>query len=306
MLQYYHKTGKDEDFIPLNEPKEGCWIHIEEASIEDLTRLSTIIDLEYSDLQDALDKYEVPRIERIHHHILLFVRCPSEQEAGLYTTTLTIVLTTHYFITISPQINTLIKTYLQKKTKQSTQQRPTLLTALLFRVAQEFTSEIKKVRYNVLGQEKEIIKVDSDDITTLTKSEEILNQYFSSLAPFRAVLEEIITGKFHNLYEKDHDKINDLLNAVKQSEDLCSIVLKSIRSLRDAYQIIFTNNLHKTIKLLTALTIIFSIPTMIASLYGMNVSLPLARSSHAFTLIMLIIFGISIFGLWIFKKKRWL
>jgi magnesium transporter len=306
MLQYYYKTSKDDDFTPLSEPKEGCWIHADEASSEDLICLSNLIGVEYADLQDSLDKYEVPRIEKVHHHVLLFVRGPSEQEVGLYTTTLTIVLTAHYFITISPQANGIIKNYLHRKTKQSTLQRPKLLTSLLFQLIQEFTGEIKKVRHNVLGQEKEIIKVDSDDITILTKSEEILNQYFSSLAPIRALLDEIISGKFHHLYEKDHNKIIDLLNAVKQSEDLCSIVLKSIRSLRDAYQIIFTNNLHKTIKLLTALTIIFSIPTMIASLYGMNVTLPLARSSHAFTLIMFIIFGISILGLWIFKRKRWL
>ena len=49
--------------------------------------------------------------------------------------------------------------------------------------------------------------------------------------------------------------------------------LKSIRSLCEAYQIIFTNNLHKTIKLLTTLTIILSIPTMISSVYGMIVML---------------------------------
>lgn len=306
MLQYYYKTIKDEDFLTLLEIREGCWIHVDEATADDLIQLGNLIGLEYSDLQDALDKYEVPRIEKIHHHVLIFVRYPSDLESGLYTSNLTIIITNHYFITISPQSSPFIRSYFQRKTKQSTLQRSKLLISLLFRIVQEFTTEIKRVRYNVLAQEKEIGNVDSDDITVLTKSEEILNQYFSSLAPFRGLLEEIISGKFHNLYEKDHSKIDDLLNAVKQSEGLCEIVLKSIRSLRDSYQIIFTNNLHKTIKLLTALTIIFSIPTIIASLYGMNVHLPLEKSSFAFSWIVLIIIGISILGLWIFKRKRWL
>ncbi len=106
--------------------------------------------------------------------------------------------------------------------------------------------------------------------------------------------------------KKTKNSWKTLLNAVKQSEDLCSISLKSIRSLRDSYQIIFTNNLHKTIKLLTALTILFSIPTMIASLYGMNVQLPLATHEFAFFYLMGATGFIIILAVLYFQRKRWL
>jgi magnesium transporter len=120
------------------------------------------------------------------------------------------------------------------------------------------------------------------------------------------VLEAITSGKYTNLYEKDHELLDDLLNAVRQSEDLCSISLKSIRSLRDSYQIIFTNNLHKTIKLLTALTILFNIPTMIASLYGMNVELPLSHHPWAFMYIMGATLMLVTLAVLYFQRKRWL
>lgn len=158
----------------------------------------------------------------------------------------------------------------------------------------------------MLRQEKELISVESEDITALTKHEEVLNQYQSSLIPLRNVLEAITSGRFASLHEKDQELLLDLLNALKQSEDLCSISLKSIRSLRDSYQIIFTNNVSKTIKLLTALTILFSIPTMIASLYGMNVLLPFAASSDAFLYIIGITGVIMIGSVFIFHRKRWL
>ena len=48
---------------------------------------------------------------------------------------------------------------------------------LLFSITQDFTSHIRRVRHNVLNQEKEMASVESDDITTLTRHEEILNQY---------------------------------------------------------------------------------------------------------------------------------
>jgi magnesium transporter len=306
MLNFFYKTAKDDEFQTIDQPREGCWIHIDLASIEDLNQLTQLTGLEYNDLQDCLDKYEIPRIEKIKEHLIIFIRYPNDQEAGFYTSVLTMILTNQYFITISPQKCPFIQSFLMRRTTLETPLRPKILIQLLLKMTQDFTSEIKRVRHNVLKQEKEMINVESDDITTLTKNEEILNQYHSVLSPTIHVLSMITSGKYADLYEKEKDFLEDLLNSAKQSEDICSSNLKSIRSLRDSYQIIFTNNLHKTIKLLTALTIIFSIPTMIASLYGMNIDLPVAKSSYAFIFIICFIFMISAAALLIFRHKKWL
>ena len=149
-------------------------------------------------------------------------------------------------------------------------------------------------------------EVESDDITSLTISEENLNQYLSSLVPLRSVYQAVASGRYTFLQEKDQDLLEDLLNTSIQSEELCSVNLRTVRSLRDSYQIIFTNQLNKTIKVLTALTIILNIPTMVASLYGMNVPLP--AGSHKFTFILIILFiGIaSTFVFMLFQRKKWL
>jgi magnesium transporter len=306
MLKIYFKKAKDLELTELSEVKDGCWIHVDEATTADLQELSQITSIEYTDLLDCLDKYEVPRIDKTNGHSIIYTRYPTDQEVGLYTSTLTLILTHHYFITVCPHRCLLVQSFLEQKGKYSTLQSTRLLLLILMKINQDFTSQIRRVRYNVLSAEKEMINVESDDIAALTKNEEVLNQYLSSLVPSRSVLQGITSGRFTSLYEKEHELVEDLLNSVHQSEELCSIVLKSIRSLRDAYQIIFANNLHKTIKLLTALTIILSIPTMIASVYGMNVDLPLAKNSFAFILIMGFTIGISLVGLWVFKRKRWL
>jgi magnesium transporter len=308
MIEYYFKTVKEENFLSLPSAKEGCWIHVDEATIGDLNEICQLTGMEYADLQDSLDRYEIPRVEKIRNHVLIFTRHPVEHDiaVGLYTSTFTMILTTHYFITISPQKNYLVHSFVSKKGKFSTLQRSKLMINLLLWITQEFTSQIRRVRHNVLNQEKEMINVESDDIATLTRHEEILNQYLSALEPTRGVLEGITSGRYTNLYEKDQEQLEDLLNAVKQSETLCSIAVKTIRSLRDSYNILFTNNLHKTIKLLTSLTIIFNIPTMIASIYGMNIELPLSKSTHAFLFILSMITVMSAVALIIFRRKRWL
>ncbi len=306
MIQYYYKTMRDEEFQLIPEIREGCWIHIEEATSDDIVSLAHKLGLEVTDLQDCLDKYEVPRVEKIQGTVLIFTRHPTEYETGLYTSTLTIILAPHYIATVSPHQSHLVRNFILQRNKLSTLQKSKLLIAMLLKITQEFNIHIRRVRHNVLRQEKEIISVDSDDITALTKNEEVLNQYMSALLPLRNVLEAITSGKYTNLYEKDHDLLDDLLNAVRQSEDLCNISLKSIRSLRDSYQIIFTNNLHKTIKLLTALTILFNIPTMTASLYGMNVQLPFSQHPWAFFYIMGATLMFVVLAVLYFQRKRWL
>ena len=201
MIEYYFKTIKEEYFLSLSEPKEGCWIHVDEATSSDLDVICHLTGLEQTDLQDSLDRYEIPRIEKIRNHVLIFTRHPIEHDVvvGLYTLTFTMILTTHYFITISPLKNPLIHSFISKKGKYSTLQRSKLMINLLLRITQEFTSNIRRVRHNVSDQEREMINVESDDIATLTRNEEILNQYLSALEPTRGVLEGITSGRYTNL-----------------------------------------------------------------------------------------------------------
>lgn len=306
MITIYDKTEHDGEFKEIQTPTKGCWIHVEDATSHDISQISSLIGLEYTDLCDCLDLYEIPRIERVDEHVLIFTRHPTDMEKGLYTTTFTIIMTKDYFVTLCPQVSQLVKNFISRKPKLTSLQKSKFLIYTLLEITQEFTSQIKKIRTKVLKQEKKMSHVDSKDITNLTFNEEILNQYLSSLIPLRSVLESIASGRYAILYEKDQDLLEDLLNASIQSEDLCSTNLRSIRSLRDSYQIIFTNQLNKTIKLLTALTIILSIPTIIASLYGMNVALPISGAKHAFSFILIFIFVISIISLIIFQRRKWL
>lgn len=305
MYKIYYKDPADPTPHEISSVRPDCWVHVDQATEADLQEISQQMHIDYTDLLDCLDKYELPRIERSDQNLLIFSRYPTDQEIGLYTSTLTLIITPDCFVTISPHRSLLIQQFLDQLKPDMTFENTKLLVYLLLTINQEFTKKIRKIRYNVLSAEKEMIHVESEDITTLARNEEILNQYLASLAPLHTVLEGIRSGKYASLYEKERDLLEDCIHSTHQSQELCDIVIKSIRSLRNAYQIIFTNNLHKTIKLLTALTIILSIPTMIASVYGMNVNLPFAENTFAFVIVMGITLGISAVGLWVFKKKGW-
>lgn len=305
MIDIYFKTVRDKKFKKIDQFRVGAWINVENATSEDLRKIAELSDLEFSDLQDSLDRYEIPRIERQDGKTLIFVRNPAEQEE-LYTEILTVILSKRYLITISPSKNQIITFLLEQSTLLPTTQQSKLLLKILLRIAQQFTIKIKEVRNSVLRKKSETGVIDNRDVVVLSESEDILNQYISTLVPMNNVIEALISRKYIDLYEEDEDLLQDLLIAIKQSADICDVNLKSIHSLRDSYQVIFTNDLNRTIKILTILTIFLTIPTIIASLFGMNVRLPFEQNPMAFIFILGIILIFVVIGVVIFSAKKWL
>lgn len=306
MIEIYFKTIRDAAFKKIEDFRQGSWIYIKEATFDDLSKIAETTGIDIPDIRDSLDKYELPRIEHAGENIIFFVRHPSDREPGLFTETLTIILTPSFVIAISPSRSEIIEQLIMSSSSLGTTQKAKLILNIFLKITQEFTNGIKRLRHSVLGLGQTPSIVDSDAIIVLTKNEEILNQYLTALVPIRNLMETLSAGRYIKFYEEDLDLLEDLMIGIRQSEDVCRVNIKSIRSLRDSYHIIFTNDVNRTIKLLTALTILFSIPTIIASIYGMNVVLPYQGKSYAFLLIIGITFLASFLALIWFRKKRWL
>lgn len=306
MIEIYFKTIRDLEFKKIDDFRPGSWIYVKEVNLEDLNKIVEITGLDLADIRDSLDKYELPRIEYVNENVIFFIRHPSERERGLYTETLSMILTNHFVIAISPTRSEIIENLIASNTPLGTTQKSKLILHILLKITQDYTHGIKRLRHSILGYEMASQVVDSNAIFVLTKNEEILNQFLTALVPMRNLLETMASGRYVNLYEKDIDLLQDLMIAMKQSEDICRVNIKSIRSLRDSYHIIFTNDVNRTIKLLTALTIILSIPTIIASIYGMNVALPYQTKPYAFALILGLTAITSIVAVVLFKRRSWL
>ena len=59
------------------------------------------------------------------------------------------------------------------------------------------------------------------------------------------------------------------------------------------------------VKLLTSMTIILTVPMLIASIYGMNVDLPFQELEHGFWIVMAIALGTAGVVVYIFWKRDW-
>jgi len=307
MISTYYKDSKSQDLITLDKFKPGAWIDIQNVTQNDLHKIADLTKLSYDDLIDTLDPYEMPRIERQEEAILIYLRYPIKlANTGLHTDVISIIITHQYFITISPNKNQQLANLKTFISTISTTWRIQILMKMFSNVTNSFTSNIKHVRNNVFQQKRELKNITAKRIVSLTESEEILNQYLSSLTQTNNLFNTISNKNFFSLLEEDSDILQDVSIGIKQSVDICNVDLHSINNLRDSYQIIFTNRLNKTMQLLTSITIILTVPTLIGSIYGMNVKLPLENNSFAFSIIMLLSIISAIILTIYFKNKGWL
>ena len=87
------------------------------------------------------------------------------------------------------------------------------------------------------------------------------------------------------LFAEDQDIVEDLLLNNEQSIEACNSNIQSIAHIREAYTSISSNNLNRTIKLLTILTVLIMLPSMFYGMYGMNIKLPFQHEAFAFAAI---------------------
>jgi Mg2+ and Co2+ transporter CorA len=145
MYTVFYKSLKSKKFQTLPEVRKGAWVHIENATRKDLEQVVTLTGLEYEDVHDSLDIYELPRFERKNGNLLIFIRNPIEDQIhkGLFTETLLIVVSPKYIFTISPQENPLISKLLDSDENFSTTQQYKFLLSILLKVSRAFTKYIR-------------------------------------------------------------------------------------------------------------------------------------------------------------------
>ena len=120
--------------------------------------------------------------------------------------------------------------------------------------------------------------------------------YFStSLRSNEVVLEKLLRTKNIKQYPEDTELLEDVIVENKQAIEMANIYTGILSSMTESVASIISNNLNRVMKFTATVTIVMSIPTIIASFYGMNVGgiHPGMDNPYAFLFVILGSVGIS-------------
>jgi magnesium transporter len=306
MIKKFYNTKRTPELKELDEYVVGSWIHVEKPNQGELDELVEKFDLDEGLLADATDQYEVPRVERYEGKTYVFTRIPYKEDKTVYTVPILIILSDENLITVTQREVPLWNRFFQQRIPFYTTQRINFFFQIFTEITVQYDRFMTQIRKNVQASTTSFGNISNQSIVDFVRFESTLNNFLSALVPTNVVLKNLLSGKFLKLYEEDKELVEDVLLLNEQLIESCRSNLKAISNIRDAYSTIMTNNLNRIIKLLTALTIVFTIPTMIASFFGMNVPLPGGQHPLMFWWILGSALLVSVIIFILFYYKNWL
>jgi magnesium transporter len=227
-------------------------------------------------------------------------------DGDLVTAPLLFVFSGDIVITVSQVRIPALDAFLSGKIAFATTQRAKLILLILQQIVDRYdayisktSKQIKLIRSRLRGHE-----ISNQDFIDFVVIEDELNEFLSSLMPTNATLRRLLLGRYVPLFAEDQDIVEDLLLNNEQSIEACNSNMQSIIHIREAYSSIASNNLNRTIKVLTAVTVLIMFPSMFYGLYGMNVQLPFANHAWAFAAIIAFTLLFNIIVILVGRRKR--
>ena len=148
------------------------------------------------------------------------------------------------------------------------------------------------------------ISTKNQELIELLELEKSLVYFSTSLRGNELVLEKLLKIEKIKQYPEDEELLDDVIIENKQAIEMADIYSNILSGTMDAYASVISNNLNIVMKVLAVITIVMSIPTMIASFWGMNVPVPLADSPHGFAVLVIASLILTVIGgIFLGKKK---
>ncbi len=307
MLKIFKSFG---GYIEIPQAEKGCWINVVEPTIEEIARIQTEFAVPDDIIRDILDVDERPRYEVDDDWSLIIFRIPVESPNNgvpYYTIPFGIIRLNDVTISLCSKHNEVlpfVQPTLYRGQNQQVHDELNFILKLFLRSGSIYLSYLKQINQQTTQIEDELEKsIRNRELNKLLKMEKCLVFFITSLKANEIVLAKIRNSFKTNMGEVNEDLLEDAIIENKQALEMAQIYSDIQSGMMDAFASVISNNLNVVMKQLASISIILMIPTLIASLYGMNVPNHLENNSWAFVIVLFFSAMMSFMGIFIFRKK---
>jgi magnesium transporter len=306
MISFVYKRAHDALPEERNEFNYGAWVHVEAPTNEELTYLTDTFNLEKSLLTDALDINEVPRIEQEEGAIYLFTRYVLSQKDRVFTTPVLIIYRKKVVITIAPKSVPQVNAIMSQKGNWSTYDTEGFVLLLLFTLNTTIERSLNTISRLIQQSRIKAERIGTKELMLFVDMENSLYDINGLLVRLENLVSTLLTKPWLKRTEDQEEYLKDIYLAIQQMLDVVKENIRTVVNTREAVSTIMTANLNRVIKLFTSLTVLLTVPMLVATFYGMNIPLPLANSPSAFFTISMGTIIVSLGLLVLFVKNDWL
>lgn len=294
-----------------DEITSGCWVNLVAPTEQEMKLAAAKAQIPLDFIKDPLDEEERSRIENDNSNVLIVVNLPlvSTDDKGIPmydTIPLGMIIADDCFITVCLKDNPIFHVFAQNKIKQFYTYKKTRFSfQILYLIATSYLKYLKQIIKMTDEIEKKLHQsMKNKELFSLLNMEKSLVYFTTSLKSNNIVMQKMLKSKYMKMYEDDQELLEDVIVENQQAIEMSETHTTILSGMMDAFASVISNNLNIVMKFLTSITIILSLPTMVASFYGMNVKIPFQDYPHAFFIAMTISVILSSVTAVIFWKKR--
>ena len=299
----------DKSLTAINEWQPNCWIQVTCPTDEDQRELEERFNIPDYFLSDISDTDERARYEYDDGWMLIILRIPYVKEVRSRTpyTTVPLGIIHKRDVTITVcyyETNMMIDfvSYQQKRGSGFTDYVDLIFRLFLssavwyLKRLKQINSLIEKAKHNLDHG------VNNESLIGLSRLQDSLTYFITSIRGNENLLSKL---KFKlQVDELDADLIEDVNIEMTQARETTNIYSDILESTMDTYSSIINNNMNTTMRTLTSISIVMMLPTLISSLFGMNLINGMETNHYGFLIAILISVIVSTVTWWILRFKR--
>ena len=306
MKTYWNTQG---GLTQLTEWQPNCWIQMTCPTEDDQRELEEQFKIPDYFMSDISDTDERARYEYDDGWMLIILRIPYVKEVRSRTpyTTVPLGIIHKRDVTITVcyyETNMMIDfVSFQQKRGEGFTDHVDMIFRLFLSSAVWYLKRLKQISMLIDKAKRNLDKeVNNESLIGLSRLQDSLTYFQTSIRGNETLLSKL---KFKlQIDELDADLIEDVNIEMTQARETTNIYSDILESTMDTYQSIINNNMNNVMRTLTSVTIIMMFPTLIASLFGMNLVNGMEEKSWGFIFALIISVLVSFGCWWFFRHKR--
>ena len=306
MRTYWNTTG---GLKMIDQWQPNCWIQVTCPTDEDQELLEKQFDIPDYFFSDVSDTDERARYEYDDGWMLIILRIPYVKEIRSrtpYTTVpLGIIHKRDVTITVCYYETNMMIDFLsfQQKRGEGFTDHVDMIFRLFLSSAVWYLKRLKQISTLIEKAKRNLDKeVNNESLIGLSRLQDSLTYFITSIRGNENLLSKL---KFKlQIDELDADLIEDVNIEMTQARETTNIYSSILESTMDTYSSIINNNMNTVMRTLTSVSILMMFPTLIASLFGMNLVNGMETSPFGFAVALFISVAVSGLFWWVFRHKR--
>lgn len=306
MKAYWNISGK---LNTIKEWQPNCWIQVTCPTEQEQQELEETYNIPDYFISDISDTDERARYEYDDGWMLIILRIPYVKEIRSrtpYTTVpLGIIHKRDVTITVCNFETNMMLDFVsfQQKRGEGFTDYVDMIFRLFLCSAVWYLKRLKQIS-NLIDKAKHNLdqEVNNESLIGLSRLQDSLTYFVTSIRGNENLLAKL---KFKlQVDELDADLIEDVNIEMSQAREITSIYTDILESTMDTYSSIINNNMNTVMRTLTSVSIIMMFPTLISSLFGMNLINGMETSQWGFAIALILSVLVSGVTWWILRRKR--